>query len=129
MDRDFAFVITAIIERLRDFPKEALDELFRSMDRIEKKFDLIEPLTEGERLAIEGGLKSMERREGIPMEEVMKKFGLENFDRNSAGKKYFIDAISRVQILSGEEQGDVADVIFALLNQYRLDISPPPKED
>ena len=128
MDRNFAFVITTIIQRVRDFPKEALTELFRSLDRIEKKYDLIEPVTEEERLAIEEGRKSIERGEGIPMEEVMKKFGLDEYDRDAGGKDDLADAISRIQKLSGEEQGQIADVLFALLNEYRLDIPPPPKQ-
>jgi hypothetical protein len=127
MDRNFAFAITAIIQRVRDFPKEALTELFRSLDRIEKKYDLIEPITEEERLAIEEGRKSFKRGEGVPMEEVMKKFGLENIDRDAIGKEDFDDAVLRVQKLAGEEQGDIADVIYALLNEYRFDIPPPPK--
>jgi hypothetical protein len=128
MDRNFAFVITTIIQRVRDFPKGALTELFRSLDRIEKKYDLIEPVTEEERLAIEEGRKSIERGEGIPMEEVMKKFGLDEYDRDAGGKDDLADAISRIQKLSGEEQGQIADVLFALLNEYRLDIPPPPKQ-
>ena len=128
MDKHFAFIITALIERVRDFPPEALNELFRSMDRIEKEYDLIEPLTEEERLAIEEGLRSLERDGGIPAEEVFKEFKLDNYDRDAAGKEDFLDAISRVHKLSGKEQADVADVIFALLNEYRFDIPlPPPK--
>jgi hypothetical protein len=129
MDRHFTFVITTIIQRVRDFPKGALTELFRSLDRIEKKYDLIEPVTEEERLAIEEGRKSIERGEGIPMEEVKKKFGLENIDRDAIGKEDFDDAILRVQKLAGEEQGDIADIIYALLNEYRFDIPLPPKKD
>jgi hypothetical protein len=124
MDQNFAFVITTIIQRVRDFPKEALTELFRSLDRIEKKYDLIEPVTEEERLAIEEGRKSIERGEGIPMEEVMKKFGLENYDRDAAGKKDLAEAVLRIEKLSGEEQGDIADVIYALLNQYGWEAQP-----
>ena len=129
MDRNFAFVITTLTQRLRDFPKEALAELFRSMDRIENKYDLIEPFTEEDRIAIEEGRKSLDRGEGIPMEEVMKKFGLENFDRDAAGKETFVDVISRVQKLSGEEQGDIGYVIYALLNEYRFDMPPEVSPD
>ena len=127
MDRHFAFILTQLIHRLRDFPQVALKELFRSMDRIEKKYDLNEPLTKEDRLAIEESRKSIERDEGIPMEEVFKKFNLEDYDRDAAGKEDFADAISRVQKLPGEEQGDVADVMYALLQQYRWD-TPPTKE-
>jgi hypothetical protein len=126
MDKHFAFIITALIQRVRDFPPEALNELFRSMDRIEKKYDLIEPLTDEERLAIEEGVRSIERDGGIPAEEVFKRFDLDNYDRDAAGKEHFLDAISRVHKQSGEEQAGVADVIFALLDEYRFDDIPPP---
>jgi hypothetical protein len=126
MDKHLAFIITALIQRVRDFPPEALNELFRSMDRIEKKYDLIEPLTDEERLAIEEGLRSIERDGGIPAEEVFKKYNLHNYDRDAAGKEDFLDAISRVHKRSGEEQAGIADVIFALLDEYRFDDIPPP---
>ena len=126
MDKHFAFIITALIQRVRDFPSEALNDLFRSMDRIERKYDLIEPLTDEGRLAIEEGVKSIERDGGIPAEEVFKKVNLDNYDRDAAGKEDFLDAISRVHKRSGEEQADVADVIFALLDEYRFDHIPPP---
>jgi hypothetical protein len=105
-----------------------LNELYAALNVIEHKYDLIEKLTEEELQAIEEGRRSMERGEGIPMEEVFKKFNLEAYDRDAAGKEDFDDAISRVRELSGEEQGDVADVIFAFLNEYRFDISPPEEK-
>lgn len=86
-------LIEPIIQRLRPFPSDAFNELFRVLDRIEKKYNLIEPLTEADRKAIEEGIKSIERGEGIPADEVMKKFGLEIFDRDAAGKESFVDAI------------------------------------
>src|SRR5208282_3784367 len=110
MDKHFAFIVTALIERVRDFPPEALNELFRSVDRIEKKYDLIEPLTEEERLAIDEGLKSLKRDGGIPAEEVFKEYKLDNYDRDAAGKEDFLDVISRVHKRSGEEQAGIADV-------------------
>ena len=51
-----------------------------------------------ERLAIDEGLKSIERGEGIPAEKVLKEFKLDNYDRDAAGKEDFLDAISRVQV-------------------------------
>jgi hypothetical protein len=128
MDRQrLAFILSQLIYRIREFPDAALNELYAALNAIEHKYDLIEKLTEEERQAIEEGRRSMERGEGIPMEEVFKKFNLADYDRDAAGKEDFEDAISRVRKLSGEEQGDVADVIFAFLNEYRFDI-PPPEE-
>jgi hypothetical protein len=71
-------------------------------------------------------LRSIERDGGIPAEEVFKKYNLDNYDRDAAGKEDFLDAISRVHKRSGEEQAGVADVIFALLDEYRFDDIPPP---
>jgi hypothetical protein len=128
MDRQrLAFILSQLIYRIREFPDEALNELYAALNVIEHKYDLIEKLTEEERQAIEEGRRSMERGEGIPMEEVFKEFNLADDDRDAGGKEAFEDAISRVRKLSGEEQGDVADVIFAFLNEYRFDI-PPPEE-
>jgi hypothetical protein len=50
---------------------------------------------------------------------------LENFDRDAAGNDAFSDAVGRVQRRSGEEQGGIAHVIFALVDEYQFDIPPP----
>jgi hypothetical protein len=72
MDRhQLAFILSQFIYRIREFPDAALNELYAALNVIEHKYDLIEKLTEEERQAIEEGRRSMERGEGIPMEEVL----------------------------------------------------------
>jgi len=69
----------------------------------------------------------MDRGEGgVPVEEVEFFKRLKNFDRDAAGKDAFADAIGRVQRRPGEEQGGIAHVILALLDEYQFDIPPPP---
>jgi hypothetical protein len=128
MDTRFAFVIAVLINRIRDFPKEAWDELFAALDTIDRKYDLIPPLSDADREAIEEGMRSLNDGKGIPMEEVEVFKRLKDFDHDAAGRNDFVDVVSRVNRLSGEEQGRVADVIFALLDEYRYDIPPPLPE-
>jgi hypothetical protein len=63
------------------------------------------------------------------VEEVWAKWDhlLKDYDRAAVGKADFEDAAERVRKLSGEEQGDVADAICALLNEYRYDVAAPPR--
>jgi len=126
MDRQLAFVVEALIQRIRDFPNEALNELFLALDAIEAKYGLIEPLSEEDRKAIQEGIASLDRGEGVPMEELEIFKRLKNHDRDAAGKDAFADAIARVQRRSGGEQGGIAHVIFALLDEYQFDVPPPP---
>ena len=61
----------------------------------------------------------MDRGEGgVPVEEVEIFKRLKNFDRDAAGKDAFADAVGRVQRRSGDEQGDIACIIFALLDEH-----------
>jgi hypothetical protein len=124
MDRNLSMLAATLIERIRDFPPDALRELFVALDAIERKFDLLPTLDDTQRRAIEQGLKSLERGEGVPMEDVALFKSLAGYDRDAAGKEDFADAIERVKKLSGQEQGDIAGVILALLNEHRFDISP-----
>jgi hypothetical protein len=43
-------------------------------------------------------------------------------DLAKMGQKHFEEAVKRARMRGGEEQGDVADLIFALLDEYFLDI-------
>jgi hypothetical protein len=128
MDRRLSAVIGSLTHRLRDFPPEAFEDLFRALEAIERKYDLLEPLREEDRIAIEKGLAQVERGEVIAWEDTKMYKRLQGYDRDKAGRENFADAVSRAQKLSGEEQRDIGDVIFALLNEYRWDFPPPPKE-
>jgi hypothetical protein len=128
MNRQLAFVVEALIQRIRDFPNEALNELFIALEAIEEKYGLIEPLSEEDRKAIRERIASLDRGEAVPMEDLEIFKRLKNYDRAAAGKDAFADAVGRVQRRPGEEQGGIAHVIFALLHEYQFDIPPPPKD-
>ena len=126
--RQLAFLITQLIHRVRDFPDQALREWLTTLNEIERKYDLQEKPTEEEIKAIEQGRAEIERGEYVTSEEVFERLGIGEVDTDAMGKEDFEDAICRVRRLTGEEQGDIADVIFALLNEYRYDIPPPVKD-
>jgi len=92
VDREtLAFITEALIQRDQRLPQEALNEMFLALDAIERKYDLIEPLSDKVLEVIEERRKSIERGEGIPMEEleIFKMF--KNRDRDAAGKDAFVD--------------------------------------
>jgi|GEM_PF-6837846 len=124
--RQLAFVASHLIERIRKFPDAALDELFASMDEIERQYDLLEKLTQEEIQAIEQSRLEMDRGESISFEEIRAKFGLDDFDADAEGKADFDEAASRVKKLGGEEQAEISDVLFVLLNEQRDDVPPLP---
>ena len=64
--------------------------------------------SEEDRRASQEGIASLDRGEGVPMEEVEIFKGLKNLDRDAAGKDAFADAAGRVQRRPGEEQGGIA---------------------
>jgi hypothetical protein len=120
MDKDWVAVIQAIVDRTRDFPPEARNELLSALGTIERKYDLIEPLTPEERDAVQEGLHSLERGEGIPVEEVMKSLGIHDYDRDTAGKEDLEEVLSQVRKLSGRDQGRIARLLFSLIDEDRL---------
>jgi len=118
----------ALIHRIRSFPEEAINDLFDALEAIERKYDLLEPVSEEDRRAIEEGLASLDRGEAIPMEDLEIFKHLKDYDHDSVGREDLADAVSRVKKLSGEQQRDVADVILALLNEYRFDTTSTANE-
>ena len=49
-------IVEVLLERISDWPNEALNELFRAMGEVELKYDLTYKLTDEDREAIERGL-------------------------------------------------------------------------
>ena len=123
MDKDWVAVIQAIVDRTRDFPTEARNELLSALGTIERKYDLIESLTPAERDAIDEGLRSLERGEGISVEDVMKSLGIHDYDRDTAGKEDLEEVLSHIQKLSGEDQGAIARLLFSLLDEDQFGVS------
>jgi hypothetical protein len=56
---DFEWLMEAVGGRARKYPSEAFDELFRSMDEIERRFGLQYRPTKSERAAIDEGLRDV----------------------------------------------------------------------
>jgi hypothetical protein len=124
--QQLAWIIAALTGRIRDFPDAALNELFGALGEIERKYDLLEPLSEADKRAIDEGLADIKAGRFITQEQFEEKYAhiLKDYDRDAAGKESFADAVSRVGRLPGEEQNDIASVLFALLNEYRYDLPP-----
>ena len=129
MDPKMLMVIESLIQRVRDFPDEAFRDLFLALDSIEKKHDLQYKLSEEERTALEESLSEAKRGGVVPQEEVEAFFQrvLKDYDADADGKAALDEVVLRLRKLPGAEQRDVAYVIFALLNEPRFDIPPPPK--
>lgn len=71
MKRDF---VEIILERVIDWPREALDEFFRLIDRVEAKYGLGYELTDDDREAIRRGLEDMKAGRLVDHEEVLAMF-------------------------------------------------------
>lgn len=122
MDRSkLAFVLQNFAFRLRDYPDAAVHDLFEAMHTIEERYELHEPLSEEDRLAIERSKEDAAVGRLIPLEEVSSKYAhwLKNYDPAKSGKDRFADAASQVGTLPGELQGDIASIIFTFLDEER----------
>jgi hypothetical protein len=117
MDKRWIGIIQAVVDRTKDFPTEAYDDLLSALDTIEEKYGLIVRLTDEERQAIEEGRRSLDRREGVPIESVMESLGIHNFDRNVAGKEDLEEVLLQIQKFSGEDQGRIARILYGLTKE------------
>lgn len=127
MNKHTYFLIAAIIQRVREFPDDAFNELFQALDAIERKHRLQYPANDETHAAIAAALEQLERGELVPHEDVKALFGTlpDSQSREKAGKAALDDAMARARKRSGEEQGEIADVLFALLDEYSVDVFPP----
>jgi hypothetical protein len=121
--RKLAWIVENLTYRVRDFPDGAVNDLFRAIDTIERTYDLLEPLTDKERMAIEQAHAHIEAGRFVNHEELKAEWEhiLKDYDWEAAGKEALLDVASRVKKLPGEEQVSIASVIFALLNETRFD--------
>jgi hypothetical protein len=60
------FVAHPILDRTRDYNKQALNELFSAMDRIEREHGLIAELTDADEAAIAAAEAKLARGERLP---------------------------------------------------------------
>jgi hypothetical protein len=110
-------LITHLILRIRDYPSPAVDELLSALDKIDQKYELKEKLTTQEWMAVIESRQEISPEDRRAMEGMMsKRTTLSKDDIDKMGKEHFDQAIGRVRLRDGEEQGDISDLIFALLN-------------
>jgi predicted transcriptional regulator len=64
------FIAEALVDRIIDWPDEALNELMRMMDAIEQKNDLLIKLDDETRAAVQEGLAQAKRGEFVSDEEM-----------------------------------------------------------
>jgi hypothetical protein len=55
----------------------------------------------------------------VSLEEVRIVLGLKNYDPPKAGKEKLLEAISHIQTLPGVLQGDIANLLFAFVDEGR----------
>jgi hypothetical protein len=115
MDRRARFSIAqAIVERTRDYTKEALNDLFRTMDCIEERHGLIPKLTEEEETAVAAAEEKRARGEKLATLEI--RGPIENFlpEPNES-------VLARLATLPIVEQDDIIAMVALL-----IDIDVPP---
>ena len=81
--KDFEWLMEAVSERARNYPSEAFDELFRSMDEIERRFGIQYKLTKSERAAIDKSLRGRVATEK-EVAEVFRRFCRPRRDKDNA---------------------------------------------
>jgi predicted transcriptional regulator len=72
--RDFEWLMEAVKERTHKYPKQAFNELFRYMDKIERKYGLQYRLTKSERAALDESLRDARRGRFATAKEVAEVF-------------------------------------------------------
>jgi hypothetical protein len=117
--RKLTYLITHLIIRIREFPPEAVRELLTAVDQIERKHDLREKLTAREWEAVVESRDSLSWAEQLAAGQVSKS-NITKVDLDAWGAQNFEEAFNRVQKRDGEQQGDIADVIFALQDEYLI---------
>lgn len=114
------FLITHLILRLRDYPPEAVDELLAALDTIERKYDLVEKLSDREWQAVLESRQEIARSDR-PVINQTAHTGLSKADRDTLNKKHLEIAVNRIRMRAAEEQGDISDLLFALLGEHFLE--------
>ena len=109
----------AIVERMRDYTNDALNDLFRAMDDIEHTRGLIPKLTDAEEAAVAAAEEKLARGEHLP--ELELRGPIEDFlpEPNES-------IIARLASLPEDERDAVFDMIALLIDidEPRLRLSP-----
>ena len=115
MDRtDRLYLAQAIVERARDYTKEALNDLFEAMDAIERRHELIPKLTAEEEAEVATAEEKLARGEKLPALEYRASPG--NYLLESE-----VSTLSRMRAIPQEEQEHILSMVRLL-----IEIDAPP---
>jgi hypothetical protein len=122
MDRNTRlFLAHAIVERTRDYTNDALNDLFRAMDDIERARGLIPQLTEAEEAAVAVAEEKLARGERLP--ELELRGSVEDFlpEPNES-------ILARLTALPKDERDSVLDMISLLIEIDAPAARPSPEQ-
>ena len=103
------FLAEAILDRTRDYTQDALNELFRAMEEIARKHDLIPKLTDAEEAEVAAAETKLARGEALP--ELELKGPIEDFLPEPANK-----ILARLATLPEPERDQIIGVIALVID-------------
>jgi hypothetical protein len=115
MDRaDRLYLAQAIVERSRDYTKEALNDFFEAMDAIERRHELIPTLTADEEAQVAAAEEKLARGEKLP-----------DLEYRASPEEYLLESetsiLGRLRALPQEEQDHILSMVRLL-----IEIDAPP---
>lgn len=112
-------VAHAVVERTRDYSRDALNDLFETMDEIERKHDLVPKLSEAEEVAVAAAQSRLER--GEKLAELKLSGPIEDFLPEPEASVF-----ARLKALSEEDRDAILGMISLLIDidEPRAKLSP-----
>jgi hypothetical protein len=113
------YLAQAIVERTRDYTKEAFNDLFEAMDAIERRHELIPKLTADEEAQVAVAEEKLARGEKLP-----------DLEYRASPEDYLLESeastLGRVRALPQEEQDHILSMVRLLseIDAPRLRLSP-----
>ena len=112
---DRLYVAQAIVDRTRDYPEPALNDLFDALDAIERRHELIPKLTAEEQAQVAAAEEKLARGEKLP-----------DLEYRGAPEDYVLESeastLDRVHALPQEEQEHILSMVRMLIE---IDAPPP----
>lgn len=103
------FGAKGLIDRARDYPPEALNELFRLMDDIERDYGLIPALTEREEEVVAAFEERLSRGEELPELQLSDPIEDHFLETNDA-------VLAKLSLLPKTEQDAICDILAILID-------------
>jgi hypothetical protein len=111
---DRLYLAEAIVDRTRDYPEPALNDLFDALDAIERRHELIPKLTEEERAQVAAAEEKLARGEKLP-----------ELEYRPSPEDYLLESeastLGRLRALPQEEQEHILSMVRTL-----IEIDAPP---